>query len=771
MNLTEIISLIPIPFLFHRRETHKRYFSVTWKLSKNLKPRDLLGERPFQNYYEVRDFDLKIKIALNKHRNILIKGSSLAGKSRAIFEVLKNNKEFFDVLIPICREIDPNSFIVPYRARFWRKGVVILDDLQRFVEQPGFEHLIREISNRGFIIVASSRTGRDFQLVESKFAQQGLDFRSLFHDFEIEISPIDEDVARKIANRIKKEWARISFNGTIGSIFMELLEMKTRFAEAPDNEKTFLRSLKKLYDCGVFQDKGTFPLSWVRKIITDDEIIFNNTMEVLQLKEFFKVDKEKIKIEPVYVEEIITLFPIINQRLLCKEVAQLFQNDPQVLLKIGDRLHDLGLNDIKVASFMKEAITLYHKVLKHYKFSITPNEYALTQNHLGTAYAILAEIEDTVENCQKSISAHNEALKIFTIDQYPLDYAQTQHYLGIVYEILAEVENKDKNSKLAIVASHEALKIYTKEKFPMVYAAVQNNLGIAYGNLAGVEEKEKNTRQAITNFIEALSFFTIDMFPKDYAMTQLNLGNTYGILSEVENETYNCRKGISACKKALKIFTIDQNPRDYAMTQNTLGNAYRKLATVEDTVENCQRAITAFTNSLKIFTFDTFPLQYASVHSNLGLTYLTLSYVEEKSENCRLAINVWNEALKIHTIGRFPREYARIQHNIGVAFFNLANPESIDGNCQLAIDAFNEALKIRTIDKYPIEYAMTQLNLGTTHGALAHLENRVDNCRLAYEAFNEAKKIYTIHGFPAQYHQLQKNINLLKATCGNSQKN
>jgi tetratricopeptide (TPR) repeat protein len=776
LNLIEIVSIIsaiiplfPISFLFQRREIHKSYYSVTWKLSKYLKPSDLLAERPFNEYYETRDFDRQDVDALKVHRNILIKGPSLAGKSRAIFEALKNNKESFDILIPICREIDPDSFIIPYRARFWRKGVVILDDLQRFVEQPGFERLIRETLNRGFIIVASSRTGKDFQLVESKFAQQGLDLKSLFYDCEIEIPPIDEDTARKVARQTRKEWARISFNGTIGSIFMELLEMKTRFANASDNEKAFLRVLKKLYDCGVYQDKGTFPLSWVRRILTEDEPLLNSLMESLQSKEFFKVDKNLIEVEPVYLEEIISLFPKIDTRKLCCGVAHVFYDNPQVLLKIGDRLRDLGKNEIRITDFMKDAIILYRRVLEYYQISVKPYEYALTQSHLGIAYAILADFEDTAENSRRAIETHLEALKIFTFDRFPFDYAQTQHNLGIVYGILAEVESTKENSQLAILACKEALKVYKPNKFPMAYAITQNNLGIAYGNLAKVEDKAKNIRRAISAFNDALNYLTIDRFPRDFAMTQLNLGNAYGTLSEVENKTENCRNAINACKEALKIFTIDHYPRDYAMTQNSLGGAYRNLAKIEEGIENCQRAVIAFENALKIFTVELFPMQYASIQANLGLAYWTLAESGGNVKDYQSAIDAWNKNLKIHTVDRFPREYARTQHNLGAAFLAIAKVKDKAENCRRAIAACNEVLKVRSLEECPTDYAMTQINLGTAYGTLAELENKIENCRLAWEAYRIAMRIYTADNFPMQYDQLQKNIEILKATCTSPQ--
>lgn len=378
-----LIPLIPISFLVHRRENHKNYFFVTWKLSKYLKPRDLLAGRPFDKYYEERDFDRLIAKGLKERRNILIKGQSLAGKSRAIYESLKRSKEPFDILIPKYREYDPDTFLIPYRARFWRIGVVILDDLQRFVEQWGFEFLVQEVFKRGYIIVASSRTGKDFQLVEGKFVEQGFALNSLFEDWQIEIPPIEEAKAKKVAETIEKDWEKISFDGTIGSIFMELAEMKSRFASTSNEEKAILRAIKKLYICGVFLERGIFPIDRIRRMISINDTVWDHSTEALQSKEFIKVSKEGIRIEPAYIEEVITLFPETEPRKLCNELAKIFENDPLVLLIIGDRLRDTGQNDLDIANFVKDAIVLYRKVLDLYPRVITSNNYALAQNHLG----------------------------------------------------------------------------------------------------------------------------------------------------------------------------------------------------------------------------------------------------------------------------------------------------------------------------------------------------------------------------------------------------
>jgi tetratricopeptide (TPR) repeat protein len=652
-----------IGYLWLKREKHNQYYSVTWKPSGSIKPNDLLAERPYEKYYEPRDFDQVLSDSLSAHQNILILGSPLAGKSRAIYELLKKSPESFNILIPRCREVEPDSFHLPIRGWFWKKGVVILDDLQRFIEQRGFEILLREVNRRGFIIVASSRTGNEFIAVRDWMAKQGLHLESVFAHNPVEIPSASEQFGEKVADATHRDWKEIykRFNGTVGSVFMRLEEMERRFDQATDQEKKILRALQKLYRCGAYEERGSFPVIWIRRIAPMNDAEWLHSTEILQQKEFFRIRKDTIQIEPVYVEDIVKAFPECPILDLIPQVSRAFENEPVVLLKIGDRVADYGEYDLDIAQFMKCAITLYSRVVKHHGDATDSFRYARTQNNLGIAYWKLSMVEEKAENCRKAIGAYGEALKVYTLDRFPVDYAMTQNNLGVAYRKLSMVEEKAENCRRAIGAYGEALKVYTLDRFPVDYAMTQNNLGVAYRNLSEMEEKAENCRRAIGAYEVALKVHTLDRFPVQYAATQNNLGNAYQTLGEVEEKAENCRRAIGACEEVLKVYTLDRFPMDYATTQNNLGNAYQTLGEVEEKAENCRRAIGAYVEALKVHTLARFPMDYAMIQYNLGVTYRKLSMVEEKAENCRRAIEAYGEALKVYTADLFPMQYAMVK--------------------------------------------------------------------------------------------------------------
>ena len=57
-----------------------------------------------------------------------------------------------------------------------------------------------------------------------------------------------------------------------------------------------------------------------------------------------------------------------------------------------------------------------------------------------------------------------------------MDYAMTQNNLGNAYHILAEVKDKSENREKAVHAYQKALKFYTKEEFPEVYRIIEENI-------------------------------------------------------------------------------------------------------------------------------------------------------------------------------------------------------------------------------------------------------------------------------------------------------
>ena len=779
MAIIAILIVLPIAligFLYKRHRKLKAYYEVICKKSSSIKPYDVLGLRGLSihgfndYYYQRKDEDKLIKKKIENGKNVLILGNPLAGKSRTIYQALISLKKPHNVIIPAVVDIIPKDLLFPIPISFWRKSILVLDDLVNFTEKQNFMYLLHEFLIRNTLIIASCRSGPEYYILYKKLE---IELSNIF-DFIIEIPKISMQEGEKVAEKAGKSLPP-AFDGNIGSIFLPLDTIRDRFQDCSEVNKCILRAIKSLYYAGIYREREIFSIERIKRVCEKKEMEmksyeWNETLNELKNKGLIeKIEKDEVWAEETYLRYVIKddFSPLDN----LDEMITIFSNDAEALINIGNRSYNIGLIDIQKAEYMRIAIKAYEESLKVYTPERFPMQYAMTQNNLGNAYSKLAEVKDKAENCKRAIEAYEEALKVRTLECFSIDYAMTQNNLGSVFRTLAEVEDNAGNCKRAIIAFEEALKVRTLERFPMQYATTQNNLGNAYSTLAEAEDKAENCNRAIIAFEEALKFRTPERYQIDYAMTKNNLGSIYTTLAKVENKAENCKRAIRNLKEALKVRTLEQLPMQYAMTQNNLGNAYRMLADVENKTENCSRAIQAYEEALKVRTLERFPMDFAMTQNNLGAAYGTLAEVENKANNSNRAIEAYKEALKVYTLERFPMDYAMTQNNLGAAYRTLAEVEDKAENCNRAIKALTEAIKIRTLEIFPMQYAMTQSNLGDAYRTLAEVEDQAENCKQAIKAYKEVLKVYTLKCFPMQYELIQKKLRAAYNILVEGQKN
>ena len=770
------ILIVVIPSIYKTKRKMNALYEIIWKKSSKLKLNELLGIRGdpkhgFYKYHFQREEDKLIQKEIEDNKNILIIGNPLAGKSRAIYHSLITLKKPYDVIVPKLVDINLEDFRIPFRFTFWRKRVIVFDDLNKFADKQNFLHLLQEFIKINTIIIASCRSGPEYEKLCVKMEKELLVF-----DNTIKIPKVSGDQGIEIAQQVGINMPE-RFDGNIGSLFINLDAMKDRYKRCSHIEKGIMRSIKRLYYGGIYREREIFSITKIKILCNIKEEIDKKNYEWIELlkglqtKGFIvKNQKGDIWIEEVYIDFVVE--DEILQLDNFNDLMDIFIKDPETLFELGNKACDVAEISVQKKEYILIAIKSYKKVLKlRTPDDRFPMNYAATQNNLGTAYQILAEAKDKPENCQLAVKAFQEALKVYTPDRFPMDYAMTQNNLGTAYQILAEAKDKPENCQLAIKAFQKALEIRTKEHFPMDYAATQNNLGNSYRTLAEVKDKTQNCQLAIKAYQEALKLRTPEHFPMDYAMTQNNLGAAYKTLAVVKDKTQNCQLAIKACQEALKVYTLDRFPMDYAMTQNNLGAAYGTLAVVKNKDQNCQLAVKACQEALKVYTLDRFPMQYAMTQNNLGTAYQTLAEAKDKPENCQLAVKAFQEALKVYTPDRFPMDYAMTQNNLGTAYQILAEAKDKPENCQLAIKAFQKALEIRTKEHFPMDYAATQSNLGAAYGTLAEVKDKDQNCQLAVNAFQEALKVYTLDRFPMQYAMTQNNLKVVYRTLAEVEDN
>jgi len=479
-----ILKFIFKPFynFIEKEQKTRKLYKLVWKKSSSLKPVDIMeirGDKDYgfnEYYYPIQEMEY-IKKAIQAGENVLVTGNPLAGKTRALYQALVSLDPPCDVIIPRLDDLIQSEFGIPRHYLCWRKPILVLDDLDKFTEKQNFSFLLQQFIKRKISIIATCRSGPEFDCSRNKMEREFQIFKK-----QILIPKITRDQAQEIADSTQRKLPD-SFDGNIGSIFLELDAMKERYKSLTALEKGVLRSVQRLYHAGIYSEREFFSKKRVKAVALEKEGI---NMKEYEWKKLYwnlnnlallKESGAQFQVEEAYLQKVIE--KDFEELENFQEMITIFAQDPQALFQLGNKALEKGLTNIQIASYMKIAITAYNEALRSYTFSQFSMDYAITQNNLGNAYRTLAKVEDKVDNCRLAIKAFQEALKVSTLEEFPMDYAMTQNNLGTAYCTLAEVEAKADNCRLAIEAFQEALKVFTKEKFPVQYNLVTKNLNLA----------------------------------------------------------------------------------------------------------------------------------------------------------------------------------------------------------------------------------------------------------------------------------------------------
>ncbi|HJY64287.1 MAG TPA: hypothetical protein VJ455_09035 [Ignavibacteria bacterium] len=699
-----------VGYLIKLRKDYRNYYLLLWKDSASITLADLLGERPYNDYYYQREYDTQLRRLIERRRNTLIVGSPLSGKSRAVYNALKHLVKHADILA--TRSVAMAHFNIPPNLKFWKDKLIFIDDLQFYIEKQDNFHLLFKAARDGKIpIVATCHSGNELKKVKNKMTEQNLDIDNIFGEDVIEFEKLNTSTGKEIAVKLGMEWDNVKFNGTVGSIFMRLSEMERRYDKCDNIEKTILHVLRNMYIAGINDDNGIFNLDWLKLASKTYELEgrdfeWAGWLKLLEDKEFIKITRRnKIWAEDAYLEFIVKPLSETTNLEIYEDLTEIFASTPDALLMLGERVYDSGIIDMLIADHMRIVIKIFNLILE----SNSPEPLKIkAKQYLGKAYWSLAKVENTLENCRYAIGYFEDIIKTINRIEQPFEYANIKTRIGNTYMAFAEVEHKIENCRTAIKAYEEALGIFSSASNPFEFARTYNNLGGAYLILAEAEKPAENFKNAIDCFKKALEVRTVKEYPKDYALTKNNIANTYTQLSGLENPIYNLKLAVSSYEDALSIYTKQRSSLQYGMTMNNLGNAYGYLAVNENKKLNLEKAIDAYEKALEVRTFDTVPVQYSNTMANLGDAYLDLWEITNDPLLVDKAIESFHEALKVRTFEKSPLLFGKSQYLLGKAYLKLASVEDRSENYTKAIKAFDESLRVFNENNNPNMFSLIQ---------------------------------------------------------------
>ena len=190
----------------------------------------------------------KIIHAEKESRGVLLVARPKMGKSRTIFQMLKRDV-FKNKTVLIVRSEPSLEFLSSLQIPRRKNLIIILDDLHKFTRRFDahlFLEKIRSVSGE-FFLLASTRDGGEFEHVKKEMPDY-----FLRHFQGIEIMELDDDQGRELAKRIGKDFETAPFDGSPGSITMDIEEMLQRYHNLDPEEKCLMNTLALLYTIRCF---------------------------------------------------------------------------------------------------------------------------------------------------------------------------------------------------------------------------------------------------------------------------------------------------------------------------------------------------------------------------------------------------------------------------------------------------------------------------------------------------------------------------------------
>lgn len=296
-----------------------------------------------------------------------------------------------NIIIPRMKNIDDlEKFILPFSFAFWRKNIIVLDDIDKFTEIQNFRYMVDEFLKKNTIIVASCRTGIEFdRLCKNEW---------LYPLFKTENNiefpeNIPEEKGREIAKKIKVEWDPSTFDGKIGSLVMPLGPMKVRFTEFSNEEKAIMKSLRILYKAGIYQENEIFSLKRVERLCKNlfgiclEKYRFDEFLSTLEKKNFIKImNDEVVWAEDAYLNHVIEAHGIETKPInFFNTIKDYFSGDADALLQIGNRAYNIGTIDINKKNYMHISISAYEEALKVFTKDEFPYQHKVILENLERA--------------------------------------------------------------------------------------------------------------------------------------------------------------------------------------------------------------------------------------------------------------------------------------------------------------------------------------------------------------------------------------------------
>lgn len=159
-----------------------------------------------------------------------------------------------------------------------------------------------------------------------------------------------------------------------------------------------------------------------------------------------------------------------------------------------------------------DAISAYQRALRTFDRKRFPQEFAILQNNLATAFLAISFTDERGKMREAlAVQAFEEGLKVVSLIDHPSEYAMLQNNLGNALQY-ASSSHTVVNNLRALEACGEALKVRSRDNTPLEYANTISNRANCLWNLPDNPEapdqgNRVNLTKAQADYKEARAIF------------------------------------------------------------------------------------------------------------------------------------------------------------------------------------------------------------------------------------------------------------------------
>ena len=747
------------------------HFSIRWVRPIDLSPGDLMGMRAdaFHGYhpvYHYRTCDDVIRTRFFRGGHVLIEGSPLSGKSRALFEGLSRLPPRYR--IAVLRPDSPNlqTFRLPLRFRFntrQRIYIVVIDDFDRFIRTQNAPECLELIDGKGCVIAAAGR--RTHALSTSVLG----DLYPLFGD-PITIAPVEKERVEVLIDTLvspgDESSARLGrFNGTVGSMCLPLELMADRFDRLPLRERDVLITIQGLFRAGLHRGASVFPMEGVTLHMAGREPYhgfddLSNLYECLEKTGFLTTGRGTVTVETAYLEEVVPYAGSVIDSI--REIAAAYARDPLTLLAIADRLFTLAAESDDRVGCLLASRDMLMDALARVRSRGPSTLRRMLYNNLGAVLGGLFEETGRFGYARQGIASLSRSLDEIQADLYRAEYADTLSNIASLYLLLAEKGGTGYHASVAMDGFYESLTIYRDCVMPLKIASAWADTGRALTISAVVERNPAHAARALESFLEALGTYSPRTHPYGYARILFELGRCYLALSRFTNREVNARRAVEAFSRSLNIRSRSRFPGEYAESTEEMAGALCVLAREDSFEEHSLKAIAAYRDAVDVYRELSRPDRCAVVWELVGDSYLALARRKKDPFPASRAVAAYGEALKVWGEKSDPSRHAELQYRIGGACRALFRYGSDPFALKRAALAFGVAAKIGEHHTQPAaSCGLAYQQLGKVLLLLADNTGGETRTKYGHEAalaLNRALELFDTHRFSMNHRAAKKSL-------------